>query len=161
MPLMLGVSLQMGNRVDNKDIAIPIEGILSFEDFVVRLNRLTESEGATDKAADLYDKIPTYMKALTNLDPTGVSGMIDQALSENRSRRENDNIAKALYALYSAMAFLGSKQLILEDAIKRQIPDLTRLYFEKAKDVYDSSKIQYFKNVWLNGLLSKGQGVRV
>ena len=104
--------------MENKDIVVPVEGVLSFDEFNKKLAELTETNGVIDKTANLYDKIPTYIKALTNFDPTGVSGAIDQALSENKSKRENENIVKALYEFYVAISFIGKKQIILEDTIK-------------------------------------------
>jgi len=50
--------------MENKDIVVPVEGVLSFDEFNKKLAELTETNGVIDKTANLYDKIPTYIKAL-------------------------------------------------------------------------------------------------
>ena len=137
----------------NNDL-IAHEGTLSLDEFKEKLAELSQAKGTTDQAADLYDKVPTLFKILTNFDPTGISGSIDQALSENKAKREQGNINIALYGLYQAIIEVSKRQISIDNSIKEQLPDLTRLYLENTKATYDSSKIEYFKNIWLNSVIS-------
>lgn len=137
----------------NHDLIVH-EGNLSFEEFKEKLAGLYQVKGEISQAADLYDNVPAFLKILTNFDPTGISGSIDQALSENKAKREQENINLALYNLYQAIIEISKRQISIQDSIKKQLPDLTRLYLENSKNTYDSNKIEYFKNIWLNGIIS-------
>ena len=130
------------------------EGTLSFDEFKKSLAELSQTKRPSDHLSDLYDNVPTLFKILTNFDPTGISGSIDQALSENKAKREQENINIALYGLYQAIIEIIKKQISIENSIKEQLPDLTRLYLENTKATYDSCKIEYFKNIWFNGVIS-------
>lgn len=140
--------------MDNKEIT-PITSEeaypATFEEFKNKISKFIETNETLDKASDLYDKIPIWVRVIANFDPSGVSGAIEQILSDNRAKREKDSILLAIYglgrAMYEIKAQLNEKPL-LED----QIPTLTYAYFEKSKNARQSSKIEYFRKVWKYGL---------
>lgn len=140
--------------MENRELIIPKDGALTFDEFKKKITELKEYSSIIDKASDLYDKTPILIKAIQNFDPTGIAGAIDQVLSDNKAKREQENLTQALYELYKAIIWLGKKQLQLDSSIEQHVPDLTSLYFEKSKESYDTQKIGYYKNIWLNGVLS-------
>ncbi|MDI6789814.1 MAG: hypothetical protein QME44_03890, partial [Thermodesulfobacteriota bacterium] len=138
---------------ERHELMISQRGTLTFEEFKEKIARSGESRSLMGRASDRYDKIPSLIRTIQNIDPTGIAGAIDQALSDNKARREQENIMRALYALYKAICYLGSRQTEIEYNYQG-VSDLTYLYFEKSQESYDDRKIEYYKNIWMNGLIS-------
>jgi predicted transcriptional regulator len=132
------------------------EDPLSYDEFkpMILETDLAES-GLLDKAADSYDKIPSYIRAIQNIDPTGIASTIGQLLSENKAKREQDNIIRAIYNLNLAIQKYSEQLTNLEEKyFSEQVPSLTYKYFELSKRTFESQKIEFFRNIWLNGLIN-------
>ena len=110
-----------------------------------------------DKASDKYDNLPSLIKLLPNFDPTGISGAIVQTLNENNSKRLQKNIISALYLMAQTIQQFENKLLNLE--IKNQIPALTEIYFEHSSRTHQKGKIEFFKNIWINGILREDKKI--
>lgn len=140
--------------MENYKIMVPKSGYLTFEEFKEKISLPADSESLVDKVSNLYEKLPGYIRSIQNLDPTGIAGAIDQTLSDNKAKRERENLMCALYNFYKAIMYLGNRHAELDSTIKQHCADLTYLYFEKSRESYDVRKIDYFKNIWINGMLS-------
>lgn len=114
------------------------------------------SEDRLYKAADLYSKIPFYIRAaIENLEPLGVAGTISQILSETKAQREQENVWRMMYYLAQGIDQNGSKiEQMNEVYLKEQLPLLTDRYFEESIKTHVHEKIRLFRNIWINGLLS-------
>ena len=91
---------------------IKSDELVSFEKFKKDiLERGIDSDffGAMEKK---YAKIPDWVKTLQNLDPTGVSGMLEQLASEKISEREQDNILWAIYDIFQKVNLIEAEQEI-------------------------------------------------
>ena len=135
-----------------------IESVLpTLDDFEKRILERPDNHSALqkmiDKVSDVYDGLPVLIRSLTNFDPTGVSGTIAQMLSENKAKREQKNIICALYLMWQTIMEYGDKLKYLE--LKEQLPALTESYFEFSKNTYQQSKIKFFRNIWLNGIIKE------
>ena len=76
---------------------------LSYEEFKRKVLECSEGKTVTDKVADIYDDLPVLVRVIANLDPTGLASSLDQVLTENKAKREQENILRAIYALYTAL----------------------------------------------------------
>ena len=98
--------------------------------------------------------MPKSVQLLANLDPTGIASTINQCLVENKARREHENI---LYAIYWCWDTILKYEDILrnleKEYIEQQGPELMKLYFEHCKDAYNLERIEFFRNVWINGMI--------
>jgi hypothetical protein len=141
------------------ELMISLGGTLSFEEFKNKIACMEGAETLIDKASDLYDRIPSLIRTIQNFDPTGITASIDQILSDNKAKREQENIMRALYALYEAIIYLGNRQEELDLSVRQNVTDLTYLYFEKSQESYDIRKIEYYRNIWLNGLTSHDESL--
>lgn len=140
--------------MEKRELIVSQLGALTFDEFKEKISGLIESGTVIDKASDRYEKLPIIIRAIQNLDPTGISGAIDQVLSNNKAKREQENLMHALYAFYEAILYLGNKQAVLDSSINQQLSELTYLYFQKSQETYDNRKIEYYKNIWINGVIS-------
>ncbi len=126
-----------------------------FEAFKAKLLDSDEDASLLDNVADVYDKFPVYLRALTNLDPTGPVGYVAQILSENRARREQENVLRALYLLYRWILKNADRITRLEEPyLQEQLPLLTERYIEESRKTLISQKIKRFRNIWANGILA-------
>lgn len=126
----------------------------TFDDF----KKIVESSYPTsmsDIIADKYDEVvPKSVQLLANLEPTGIASTINQSLVENKARREHENI---LYAIYWCRKSILQHRDILcnleKGYLEQQGPELMNLYFEHCKKTYKKEKIEFFRNVWINGMI--------
>jgi hypothetical protein len=94
------------------------------------------------------------LHTIHNFDPSGVLSTIDQILTENKAKREQENILRALYYLYLCLDDYGNQiEELKRDYLSLQAPQLFYMYFDFSKKTFQQSKIEFFRNVWLNGLL--------
>ena len=136
---------------DNNSL-IPSSGqnLPSFEEFKDMVLNYNEKENIIDKVADKYDQIPTIFKVFKNFDPTGIASSIDDILSENKAKREQNNILLASYYMFQSINNLQAE--IEKD--KQQFSNLTEIYFQKSKESYQEDKIKYYRNIWFNGIIN-------
>jgi hypothetical protein len=127
----------------------------SFEEFKsIILNNGSIDSGILGNVADFYDKVPYYVRAMQNFDPTGIASTICQLLSENKAEREQDNIIRAIYNLTLGIQKYRNQLSVLEQTyFSQQAPSMTYRYFELSQKTFESQKIEFFRNIWLNGLL--------
>jgi len=126
----------------------------TFDDF----KKMMESSfptSASDVIADKYDDVvPKSVQLLANLDPTGIVSTINQYLTENKAKREQENV---LYAIYWCRKSILKHQDMLrnleKEYLEQQGPELMNLYFEHCKNTYNLEKIEFFRNVWINGMI--------
>jgi vesicle coat complex subunit len=124
-----------------------------FDDF----KKMVESSFPTstlDIIADKYDEIvPKSVQLLANLDPTGIASTINQCLVENKARSEQENILYAIYCCWKSISEYEDRFRSLENEyLGQQGPELMNLYFENCKNTYNRKKINFFRNVWVNGM---------
>lgn len=105
-----------------------------------------------DKALDVYDELPLLVKLLPSFDKTGVFGAIAQMISEHSAKRKRENIICALFYMEKAIQQHEKKLKNLESK-GQHISVLTERYFEYSRRTYQQNKIEWFRNVWLNGIL--------
>ena len=123
-----------------------------FKDLVLKGDLASSS--SINTSADFYDNMPSIIRMLHNLDPTGISSVIDQILTNDKDNREQDNILRAIYLLAQAIQTSQEELSNLKrDYLSAQIPLLTHSYFHNSKTTFHQSKIELFRNIWLNGLL--------
>lgn len=128
---------------------------ISFEEFKSAFLGSIDAKAIVDSIADKYNEIPSYLKALKNFDPTGIISSIDDVLTENRAKREQERMLEALYYMLQKTKI---HEVILRESIKYQQEQfyiLTEQYFEKSKESYDKEKVKYFSQVWLTGIIDK------
>jgi|GEM_PF-3209488 len=130
----------------------------TFEEFKDKISQFTETKGTLENVSDIYSKVPIWIKLLTNFDPTGVSGAIDQILTDNRAKREQESILLAIYGLGRSIYEIQS-QLNEESLLVDQIPTHTYMYFEKCKSEKQSSKVEYFRKVWKHAIVDNSNTV--
>lgn len=127
---------------------------LTFEEFKQIV--FPKSLYISDKVADAYGSLPTLIKSLSNLDPTGITAYFTQILNENQTQRENENISYALYQL-----FLALSKIKAESINREQFPALSYLYLEHSKQAYRKSKIELLRNIWFNGIIDKKDSLEI
>jgi hypothetical protein len=133
---------------------------ITFEEFKALFLARKNESSLLDKSADYFDAIPTLLKITTNFDPTGIAGSIAQILESNKATREQENILEAVY--YLTIAFRKHERILKnmkESFLRQNLPELTHLYFDYSRRVFHSSKIENFKNIWLNGLIKSEIGI--
>jgi len=141
----------MTNEIIRIEPSLP----LSFEEFKARVRESDSAKSAFDKTAEFYDRIPLFIRVLQNFDRTGLASAIDQILTEKQAESEQDNILRAIHALYQALCWHSQELLRLEQSyLSQQGPMLTYSYFEHCKRTFHPSKIELFRNVWFNGLVN-------
>jgi hypothetical protein len=136
----------------------PEEQTQTFDDF----KKMMESSfptSTTDIIADKYDEIVSKsVQLLANLEPTGIVSTINQLVTENKAKREQENI---LYAIYWCRKSILKHQDILrnleKEYLEQQGPELMNLYFEHCKNTYNRKKIEFFRNVWINGMIKENR----
>lgn len=144
--------------MDKENLAVTHEKdskVLSLQEFKDGiLNYNDENATKIDKVSDLYDKVPDFIKKLTNFDPTGIASYFDGLLSDNKAKREQDRILTAMWGMYHAFIVCGNqlKEHIEQDKVQYSM--LTELYLEKAKGSIQQDKIQYFTNIWINSIFN-------
>lgn len=138
--------------MEKHELMIP-KGRMTFDEFREIMAESEESASAIDKVSDLYDKVPAWVRTIQNFDPTGIAGAIDQILSDNKTKRQEECLLKALYSFYEAIIILNERQIKSDKFVKEHLAELTYLYFEKSKETYDSRKINYYKSIWINGIV--------
>jgi hypothetical protein len=128
---------------------------LTYDEFKAMILEYNSSKSRFDSIADIYDRVPSYIRVIQNFDPTGIAGAIDQILSENKAKREQDNILRAIYNLVQAIQKYSEQLTALEqDYLSQQAPQLTYKYFDLSEKTFEPSKIELFRNIWLNGLIN-------
>lgn len=108
-----------------------------------------------DKLADAFDKLPMCIKLLKNLDPTGgfLSYFAD-ALSELKTKRNEEKLWKALYELFKALRAIDRKQgRINPEYFESQVIALTEMYFDYSMRAYQLEKIEIFRNAFIRGVI--------
>lgn len=128
-----------------------LQKVMTIEDFRIKISE-TNQYGIMDKLADGYDKIPSFIKLLQNLDPTGISSSIGEVLSENRAKREQAMLIDSIYYLY--INFIEFQNEIKESINNNteEFSLLTEIYFQKSKDSHEKEKIKYFSEIWRNAI---------
>jgi hypothetical protein len=132
-----------------------VQDFASIEEFKSSFFENIDDKTVIDSTADKYDKIPSYLKILKNFDPTGIISLIDDVLSENRAKREQERIIEALYYMFQKIRI---HEVVLRESIgcqQEQLYVLTEKYFENCKESYDKEKVRYFSQVWLTGIIDK------
>ena len=130
----------------------PLSSIEEFEKYVYSLD---DNESLLDKPADLYSKIPTLLRTLPNVEPTGIASALAQLLEENKAQREQKNILLAIFELIKVVSQNGFRiEQLGKSYLSKEFPKLTSMYFEYSRQTSDISKINTFRNIWINGLLA-------
>ncbi|GEM_PF-2441855 len=132
--------------------------IYSFEEFKKVILQYGADSDLINLAAKEYGRVPSVIRALNNFDPTGISGAIDQLLSEKASEREQENILRVIYMLAKRMSEIESKGIkkLPEDKFKF----LYFVYSGSKTDVFarvNPDSIQNLMNVSQNKIISIGQ----
>lgn len=111
-----------------------------------------------DKVLDLYEKTPASVLALTNLLP--VLPALTAYLSYHTAEREKNNLLIALCELQKDYKYiLNILGNLDDDYVEQQGPELMNLYFEHCKNTYSQEKINFFRNVWINGMIKEEQNL--
>jgi hypothetical protein len=136
---------------------IPLSSFESFKEFLLQDNKENASwRKALNRSSDLYSKIPLILRAIQNVDPTGLAGAVDQILSENKAQREQDRIIWMLYEMIKGFLQYGQRIESLEEFyLSTKFQEVTLLYFEYSERTLLLEKIRLFKNIWLNGIFAE------
>ena len=130
----------------------------SFEEFKEIILQHGAEADLISWAANGYGRIPRLIRALNNMDPTGITGAIDQLFSEKASEQEQENILRAIYLLAIRMWKLEAKDIpkLPEEKFKF----LYFVYKISGTDIYsrvEADDIQNLMGVALNRIISIGQ----
>lgn len=148
--------MNMSEDIDRREPAF----LSSFESFKEFLFDADEDGNLLNKSADQYSRIPVFLRIAQNFDPTGILGAIDQLLSEDKARREQDRILLAIYELTKASVQYSYQIERLEKLyLSTKLPVVTYLYFEYSERTLYLSKIRLFRNIWLNSLFAEDRSL--
>ena len=73
--------------------------IPSFNEFKETILQHGADTDFLNRTANLRGKIPRLLRIIHNFDPTGTLSAIDQALNEEKTEREQNNILRVIYDL--------------------------------------------------------------
>lgn len=138
----------------SNEISKPNQYPLSFDEFKKQFLELKKGS-LIDEAVDIYETLPGYVKALSNLEPTGIASAIAQILEDHKVQQKEERLLRALYEFAKAIQQHAAEiSALKQDLSSEKVYFLTHLYFEYSQRTQHLSKIELFRNIWLNGVLS-------
>lgn len=142
----------MDNEIAPKESTV-IESFPTLEEFKALCLGDTSCK-SIDKLADAFDNLPTCIKLLKNLDPTGgfISYFAD-ALSELKAKKNEEKLWKTLYELHKSLYIMNIKLLkINPEYFESHVIALTEIYFDYSMRAYQLEKIEIFRNAFICGV---------
>lgn len=108
------------------------------------------------KVADIYDGMPSVIKALENFEPLGIAGSVVDVLADIKAERKEKQLREVLYnyclAIYEIRQKIDNLEIDI-DSIKSQVPVLSDVYLDTGMRSYQLEKIKYLKNILVNGII--------
>jgi sulfur carrier protein ThiS len=108
------------------------------------------------KVADIYDGMPSVIKALKNFEPLGIAGSVADVLADIKAERKEKQLREVLYnyclAIYEILQKINNLEIDI-DRIKPQVPALSDVYLDTGMRSYQIEKIEYLKNILVNGVI--------
>lgn len=109
----------------------------------------------SDSADASYDDLSPFVKVIKNLIPIGIATDLLEAIKAQKEKRAGERLNEVVYHLINAYLELNSKIKNHQVDIERieQLPTLLEIYIDYSMEAYQLEKIEYFKNILVNGII--------
>ena len=101
---------------------------------------------------ELYDKVPSCIKALNNFDPTGISSYLLDILDGKQAELDKEKNLEVMYNFYLAINWLNDKIDGIDSQIDTRTIELTRAYFYYSRIAFHKELIIHFRYLWCNSI---------